>query len=144
MTRKERRGRGLCVNCEAPAAHNPTRSNAHARAISEGRGLTSDAPLRGLPFEQLTTYQRCEKCMEKRNKCKICKKRWKEAGLKSCRQCLEVKARRSADRYVRLIEEGLCGRCGRDPRREGRGSCQRCAKRQAEIDAKRLSVRGKP
>ena len=140
MTRKERRRRGLCIDCEAPAAHNPIRSNAHARAISEGRGLTSDAHLRGLSVEQLTTCQRCEKCNEKRNKCTCCGKRWKEAGRIRCRQCLDRDARTRADRRASRIETGLCRECGLHPPDKGRWCCRRCTERRAEW----LSVRGKP
>ena len=143
MTLKERRRRGLCIDCEAPAVHNPTRSNAHARAISEGRGLTSDAHRRGLTIEQLTTRQRCEKCMEKRNKCD-CGKGWKEAGRMRCRKCLDRNARSTADRQARLIEKGSCSRCGRHPYVEGRIRCRRCIERQAELQRARQSVRGKP
>ena len=79
MTFKQRRRRGLCIDCEAPAAGNRTLPSARALAISEGRGLTSDARLRGMPVERLTTNRRCDKCMEKRNKCSKCGKQWKEA-----------------------------------------------------------------
>ena len=125
MTLKERRRRGLCIDCEAPATHNPTLPSARALAISEGRGLTSDAHRRGHSIEQLTTHQRCEKCMEKRNKCQ-CGKEWKEVGRQRCRPCLDAHARRSVDRYARRIEKGLCGRCGSPLPVEGRGTwCRR-------------------
>ena len=90
MTQKQRRRRGLCIDCGAPAAPNKTLPSARALAISEGRGLTSDVHLRGLPVVQLTTWRRCEQCNEKRNKCPVCKTDWKEFGRTRCRQCLRA------------------------------------------------------
>ena len=140
MTPKERRRRGLCIDCGAPAARDPTRSNAHARAITEGRGLTSDVLLRGLPFEQLTTLRRCESCNEARNKCK-CGENWKATGRQRCQKCLDAQVKSHQTLREGRGAKGLCGKCGKNSPVPGLARCRECLDAKAEDKRERRERR---
>lgn len=44
-------------------------------------------------------------------------------------RCRKVKGEKSHERYKRLVSEGYCGYCGCVEKREGKSTCEDCAKR---------------
>ena len=71
-----------------------------------------------------------------RGRCPKCGRKWskEENGTVTCPVCLERKREEEARRRARLIEAGLCSRCGAKPARDGRRMCADCAEYVREKD----------
>ena len=97
--RTERRDKGLCKECGAPAPPDPTRAPAANRALSEGRSVAahSGEGKEGWTFERLSTWSRCEKCETKRTIAKQKKEDRKKKKREQLRQ-----------RRATLDSAGLC------------------------------------
>ena len=109
----ERRERGICTDCRAPATH---------------------GALCKVHRERMREYNRGRKRRRKRRdpkfvNCEICGiKIRKNGNVKYCRPCAAVKAITYERIYFeRKREKGLCARCLRVPAREDRIYCEECS-----------------
>ena len=112
MRMEERRDRGLCVDCGAPAC----------RTIQSPAVARKRAKMQGVHENRWLFFARCIPCEDKH----------KEA-IKSARE--RRQARRARARECKVMKEraGLCPRCGKNPPDDGRKQCRPC------LDAMRVN-----
>ena len=121
--REERRDKGLCIKCGAPASPD-IRINVNARkAFSQGRMHWEgkpDSPLptaygrmhmKGWTFERLSTHAHCGPCGHalyvKKHMCTQCKKNKRATGMKRCWECLEKQRAWKASRRAQLQDGAI-------------------------------------
>ena len=115
--RRQRRDKGLCMDCGGAAPPDHTIPGAARRALSEGRSVAacSGEGKQGWTYERISTYGYCEKCETKRT-----------ATLqKKADRRKRDSTRMMAFRATR-IAAGLCVECGKEPPKDGRQCCATC------------------
>jgi hypothetical protein len=112
--RREKRGRGLCVDCG--------RESGGARYCLDCLDKRRDHK-NGIAVKPVQTTRRCSSCGEVKPVVEFYRRAWGPAS--TCKAC-EIK--NQAERSAHWRRLGLCGRCG-GPVADGTATCPRCLDR---------------